>query len=96
MPWMPESKKRKQHERRVVEHRYNTHRWRKYRDFFLKLNPICAECDQAATVVDHIEPVRLGGDFWAPDNHQALCKHHHDSKSGREAHAPVAYGKNHS
>ncbi len=42
MPWMPEPRKRKQmHERRVVEHRYNTHRWRKYRDGFLKLNPLC-------------------------------------------------------
>jgi len=95
MPWMPEPSKRKpMHERRTVEPRYNTHRWRRYRDFFLKLNPICAECDEAATVVDHIEPVRLGGEFWAPENHQGLCKHHHDSKSGREAHRRVAYGKN--
>ena len=94
MPWMPEPSKRKQmHERRTVEPRYNTHRWRRYRDFFLKLNPICAECDEAATVVDHIEPVRLGGDFWAPSNHQGLCAAHHNSKSGREAHRPVAYGK---
>ncbi len=94
MPWMPEPRKRKQmHERRVVEHRYNTHRWRRYRDGFLKLNPICAECDNAATVVDHIEPVRLGGEFWDTDNHQGLCAHHHNAKSGREAHRRVAYGK---
>jgi 5-methylcytosine-specific restriction endonuclease McrA len=91
---MPEPSKRKQmHERRTIEPRYNTHRWRRYRDFFLKLNPICAECDEAATVVDHIEPVRLGGEFWAPENHQGLCAAHHNSKSGREAHRPVAYGK---
>jgi 5-methylcytosine-specific restriction endonuclease McrA len=94
MPWMPEPSKRKQmHERRTIEPRYNTQRWRRYRDFFLKLNPICAECDEAATVVDHIEPVRFGGEFWAPENHQGLCAAHHNSKSGREAHRPVAYGK---
>ena len=91
---MPEPRKRKRmHERRVVEHRYNTYRWGKYRDSFLKLNPICAECDNAATVVDHIEPVRLGGKFWDTDNHQALCAYHHNAKSGREAHRRVAYGK---
>jgi len=91
---MPESKRKQQkHQRRTVEHRYNTHRWRRYRDVFLKLQPLCVECQQAATIVDHITPVRLGGEFWAADNHQPLCAHCHDSKSGREAHTPVAYGK---
>ena len=89
---MPESKKPKQmHERRVTEPRYNTSRWRRYRASYLKLNPLCAECDHAATVVDHITPVRLGGEFWEPDNHQPLCAHHHNAKSGREAHKPHTY-----
>jgi len=43
-------------------------------------------------VVDHITPVRLGGDFWQTDNHQALCHRCHNSKSGRESHKPVNYG----
>ena len=92
MPWMPESRKRKQmHERRVVEPRYNTSRWRRYRASFLALNPLCAECSHAATVVDHITPVRLGGEFWEPTNHQPLCTEHHNAKSGREAHKPHTY-----
>lgn len=38
-----------------------------------------------ATVADHIRPHR--GDwalFIAPDNHQSLCKHHHDRKTAWE------------
>ena len=92
MPWMPEDRKRKQmHERRVKEPRYCTTRWRRYRQFFLKLQPVCASCDEAASVVDHIVPVRLGGDFWAPDNHQALCARCHNIKSGEEAHRPHTF-----
>ena len=44
-----------------------------------------------AEVVDHIPPVRLGGDFWDERNHQPLCHRCHNSKSGRESHTPVAY-----
>ena len=39
---------------------------------------------RASEVVDHIVPHR--GDqelFWNPANHQALCKHCHDQKTGR-------------
>jgi 5-methylcytosine-specific restriction protein A len=38
-----------------------------------------------ATVVDHIKPHR--GDqtlFWDRSNWQALCKQHHDEKTGKE------------
>jgi 5-methylcytosine-specific restriction protein A len=92
MPWMPESPKRKQmHERRTVEPRYNTSRWRRYRNYYLKMNPLCCECQRAATVVDHITPVRLGGEFWQPVNHQPMCAQCHNTKSGREAHTPHTY-----
>ena len=52
--------------------------------------PFCRECAKRgirtrATVVDHVKPFR--GD-WAlfvdPDNHQSLCKHHHDQKTAQE------------
>lgn len=33
----------------------------------------------AATVVDHIEPVSLGGSMWDSKNHQALCDPCHNS-----------------
>ena len=93
MPWMPENKKRKQmHERRVQEPRYNTTRWRRMRAIYLAHNPICFNCERAATVMDHVTPVRLGGDFWLGP-FQALCDSCHNSKSGREAHQPHTYDR---
>ena len=60
------------------------HRWRKARRAFLDANPVCEQCDRPATVVDHRVPHR--GDearFWDRRNWSALCKPHHDAKTGR-------------
>ena len=92
---MPETPRRKaMHERRHTETRYNTTQWRKYRRAFLSRNPLCVECGRVAEVVDHIEPVRFGGEFWDDNNHQAMCHRCHNSKSGKESHRRVAYDKN--
>ena len=56
----------------------------------LMRQPFCRACLEAgirtrATVVDHIVPFR--GDwqlFVDPNNHQSLCKRHHDQKTARE------------
>ena len=63
---------------------YN-YRWQLYRVQFLKSNPLCVECEKLgkltlAKVVDHIQK-HEGNQalFWDSDNHQALCKHCHDS-----------------
>ena len=89
---MPDPPKRAgMHQRRHKEQRYNTTQWRKYRRVFLSTHPLCVGCGAVASVVDHITPVRLGGDFWEPSNHQAMCARCHNSKSGRESHKPVAY-----
>lgn len=64
--------------------------WRRYRIHFLKENPICVECKKAgiyvpATVVDHIIPHKGNmALFWDRNNHQALCKRHHDIKTAKE------------
>ena len=63
--------------------------WRKARLLFLAEHPLCVTCQAEgcltpASVVDHIKPHR--GDwrlFWDSANWQALCKRHHDSKTGR-------------
>jgi 5-methylcytosine-specific restriction enzyme A len=65
-------------------------RWRAYRKTYLANNPLCVEClkadrTTAAIIVDHIKPHK--GDmavFWDTENHQALCKPCHDSKTARE------------
>ena len=67
-----------------TERGYN-YRWRKFRELYLKENPLCVFCKnegivKEANVVDHITPHK--GDkelFWSKENHQSLCKFHHDS-----------------
>ena len=67
-----------------------SYRWQQYRIRFLVQHPLCVMCEAegrttAATVVDHIVPHR-GDDklFWDANNHQALCKPHHDGAKQRE------------
>lgn len=70
-------------------------RWQKASRAFLQSHPLCAKCMKEgryvrATVVDHIIAHR--GDqklFWDQSNWQALCKMHHDQKTGREDSRPT-------
>ena len=69
--------------------------WQKARREYLNAHPLCVECQKEgryvkATVVDHIIPHR--GDqklFWDRTNWQALCKKHHDLKTGNEDSNPT-------
>ena len=71
------------------------YRWQKARKRFLTAHPLCVMCAREgryvkATVVDHIIPHR--GDpvlFWDESNWQALCKRHHDLKTGNEDSRPT-------
>ena len=88
-PWQPEPQKRVyvQHTARSAE--YGTARWQAARAAQLKRCPCCVVCTSqgrttAATVTDHITPVRLGGDFWDSANHQSLCRSCHQAKSAAE------------
>ena len=58
--------------------------WEKYRRRFLYHNPYCYCCPNKATVVDHIKAHK--GDeelFKATNNHLPLCKHCHDTITGK-------------
>lgn len=65
-------------------------RWRKAREGWLRVHPLCVMCEKEgrhtpATVVDHIKPHK--GDkklFWDKNNWQSLCKRHHDTKTAAE------------
>lgn len=65
-------------------------RWRRYRVEYLRLHPLCAECERngqitAASVVDHIKPHKGNVvSFWDPANHQPLCKPCHDHKTATD------------
>lgn len=57
---------------------------------YLRLHPLCAECDKqglvgAATVPDHRVPLWAGGADDLEANGQPLCTEHHDAKSACEA-----------
>lgn len=72
--------------------------WRKLRNYYIKLNPLCVDCAKqgryvAGQVVDHIKPVNpvnaydtQGGKYGHPtevSNLQTLCHKCHNAKSGR-------------
>lgn len=60
---------------------YHSERWRKYRALFLQRHPLCTQCEQVATVVDHIHPASTRPElFWRADNHQPMCETCHNRK----------------
>jgi 5-methylcytosine-specific restriction enzyme A len=70
---------------------YHTSTWKRVRLLVLKTEPLCRSCRgkgkiSAATTVDHIIPVRKGGEMYSMSNLQPLCDSCHASKSGKEAH----------
>ena len=75
----------------IPENFYRLAAWKKLRKARLRENPLCQHClakDKVvtATVVDHITPIRLGGEPLEYENTQSLCKRCHASKSARERH----------
>lgn len=70
---------------------YNSTKWRKFRRLYIVDNPLCEECKRNGKVtegkdIDHITPIRFGGEPFDFNNLQTLCKTCHNKKSGREAH----------
>ena len=68
---------------------YKTPEWLHARKRQLNQYPFCAECLKAgkrtrATMVDHIVPIKQGGDKFAPNNLQSLCWSCHSRKSAEE------------
>ena len=68
---------------------YNTGRWRKLRNWYIRANPLCDECKEhgrmvAGEVVDHIIPISAGGGALDSENLQTLCKPCHTAKGNRD------------
>ena len=68
---------------------YKTPEWRYARKKQLEAHPFCEECLKVgkrtkATMVDHIVPIKQGGDKFAPSNLQSLCWSCHSRKSVEE------------
>jgi 5-methylcytosine-specific restriction protein A len=68
---------------------YATPEWRSVRAQHLAEEPLCRECRRSgirkgAEMVDHITPIRRGGEKFDPLNLQSLCHSCHSAKSIRE------------
>lgn len=75
----------------IPENFYRQAAWRTVRALKLQQNPLCEECKQKnrlveAKVVDHIQPIRLGGEPLDMANLRSLCTSCHNRKSGKERH----------
>ena len=59
-------------------------KWQKLRITVLDRDGwVCVVCNKPAHTVDHIIPRVKGGDMWALDNLQSLCKPCNSRKGGR-------------
>lgn len=70
---------------------YNSRQWRRLRQYVMQMNPLCKYCKEkgiikAGECIDHIIPIRFGGDKLSISNLQTLCNSCHAVKSGKEAH----------
>ena len=68
---------------------YQTREWRMLRKEVLTAEPLCRICREhgrltPATIVDHIMPIRQGGDKMDRSNLQPLCARCHERKSIEE------------
>lgn len=90
----PPSHKEEHNERRNSKWNkyYQNSRWKKLRDWYMSLHPICADCmingrSVPATELHHIRPFGTGKDeaekmrlLLDPDNLVALCSDCHDKR----------------
>ena len=68
---------------------YHTAQWRRLRASVLAATPLCRMCESegriaVAVLVDHIVPVKVGGQIWDVANLQPLCNACHEAKSVAE------------
>lgn len=63
---------------------YQSREWREKRREYLLSHPYCTMCGGKANTVDHIKPIREGGERLRDENLQALCQSCHSKKSAKE------------
>ena len=93
--------KRRMESPEAREHKrfYDSATWRKFRLEVLRREPLCRACRalgcvRLADMVDHIVPIKQGGDRLSWANCQPLCSDCHQVKRGEEAHGILTVGSN--
>ncbi|UCE05176.1 MAG: HNH endonuclease [bacterium] len=64
---------------------YGSIRWKRFRAYYIKRHPFCEMCLEQGLpilgeIVDHIIPIREGGQKLSSDNAQSLCRKCHARK----------------
>lgn len=60
------------------------YRWERLRRMHLAGEPLCRMCGRPADLVDHIVPIRDGGERLDERNLQSLCRSCHDTKTAED------------
>lgn len=60
---------------------YHSREWKRVRGLQLHRQPLCKECLQPATIVDHIVEIKDGGAKLSLSNLQSLCTGCHNTKT---------------
>jgi 5-methylcytosine-specific restriction protein A len=64
---------------------YKSPAWRNLRQWKIRHDPTCELCGQPTEMVDHIIPIKLGGEKLDEENLQSLCDTCHAKKRAKEA-----------
>lgn len=93
--WVNKSNTGNQKGRKERSRQYDSPMWRNIRkQVLIRDKYLCQECLRQGIntavcqkpwdhAVDHIKPVREGGNFFDANNLETLCKEHHERKSGK-------------
>ena len=87
--WEPARSEGKQTGRTVSTKFYQSPAWRKLRALKISMNPFCEKCEAKGIVtqakeIDHIKPIRQGGEPLAMNNLMSMCTPCHAAKSATE------------
>ena len=63
---------------------YNSTKWRKLRKTYISEHPFCVKCGRFAKIIDHIVPIKQGGEKLNKENLQSLCLACHNEKTSKE------------
>lgn len=85
-PWLPIPKPFETGRHTARWTGYQTQRWRKMSRMFKDENPVCdmPECGRPTHYTEHQVPALACDDPWDESNFRPRCRHHGDSKTGKE------------